>query len=777
MFFGVNMSKYEKYINNADQIYNISDESMIHDSLNYILKNYLEYIEYIRNKNDELPEKENLTVDEYPDEYKNLYYFIRNVFPNFLKEKIEYSSDLYMSGNENHFGNPPFVPWISINFNKKNTTGYYLTYLFKSDMTGVYLCLMLAAQQYSSNGRNIGVDKDNFNKLLAFFYENCEDELNFVLENFSDNISLKCKEQWKNSDCGRPTDYEYGTIFCKYYSTNKLPEENILKNNLYESLELYEFAKKYDIFNKIFDENYSFDLEKEAFYQNRILKDLFDADGENIESFKNNLINLEQNFNGFSKLLVSHRWTDGYLKHFYFDKENRTIKLYLMNKRVSNNYNDGFNIYVDINLNKFFLEFGLITNFQRLSSENCINHVFEFLKDYFKNDDFEFNVSDNKIIFKTIPISNLNQITLLNTYKTIINVYERVIPYYICLLFNQYILNNNFYPEKLENKNTALQLTKESVSEELSKNKIILDDEIIYEVCASLNAEKNIILNGAPGTGKTQLAKIVSDVAEKNFVNGYIITTATSDWSTFDTIGGLMPSKESNNLIFKEGKFLQAIRENKWLIIDEINRADIDKAFGQLFTILSGNDVIVELSYEDENNKPIKIKKWDEYYSNYDESNATYNIGKNWRIIGTMNYDDKDTLFDLSYAFMRRFKFIDVKCPSDIEFEKMMNSWYSDLKNDKMFEYKKNLMEIYNIEFEQKELGPALFKDMLEYINKRIEFSDEKDLILNESISSYIIPQLEGLNEPDLADMKVKLNGIVPLNKDVEKKIDKLSLN
>ena len=278
-------------------------------------------------------------------------------------------------------------------------------------------------------------------------------------------------------------------------------------------------------------------------------------------------------------------------------------------------------------------------------------------------------------------------------------------------------------------------------------NDFYISDKILNRICSSLNAGKHIILEGSCGTGKTDLALKFSNCSKKNkFIDGHILTTATSDWSTFDTIGGLIPN-EKGVLTFHRGKFLEAIASNKWLIIDEINRADIDKAFGQLFTVLSGYDV--ELPFKD-NGHTITIKLWDNAFSEYDEETATYYIGSNWRIIGTMNVDDKDNLFDLSYAFMRRFMFIEVDVPENAGYETLIRNWAGNLNEfylTKLFE----LVYINNY----KKIGPAIFKDMIDFMLVRDKLdSSDRNKVLAEAINSYIVPQLEGLSKDKITEIK-----------------------
>ena len=72
---------------------------------------------------------------------------------------------------------------------------------------------------------------------------------------------------------------------------------------------------------------------------------------------------------------------------------------------------------------------------------------------------------------------------------------------------------------------------------------------------------------------------------------GYLPTTATTEWTTFETIGGFQPTSEG--LIFRPGMFVDAIESGRWLVIDELNRSNFDRAFGQLFTVLSGQAVVL----------------------------------------------------------------------------------------------------------------------------------------------------------------------------------------
>lgn len=269
----------------------------------------------------------------------------------------------------------------------------------------------------------------------------------------------------------------------------------------------------------------------------------------------------------------------------------------------------------------------------------------------------------------------------------------------------------------------------------LIKTKLMISKDVLSQICANLKSGSHIIVTGPVGTGKTSLTEDVCRAAKENeFCDGYVLTTASSDWTTFDTIGGYMPT-EKGKLIFEEGKFLEAIRENKWLIIDEINRADIDKAFEQLFTVLSGQRV--ELPFKHSNGRTISIEPINEDGSYFDDYVAAYKVGKNWRILATMNIYDMNFLFEMSYAFMRRFALVYLDVPEN--FEDLIDQWCDKKKiSEKTKEKLKRLAKL-----EERKMGPAIIKDIVDYI----ECKGDGEREFAEAIVAYILPQLEGLEK------------------------------
>ena len=134
-----------------------------------------------------------------------------------------------------------------------------------------------------------------------------------------------------------------------------------------------------------------------------------------------------------------------------------------------------------------------------------------------------------------------------------------------------------------------------------------------------------------------------------------------------------------------------------------------------------------------------------------------------------MNVDDKDSLFDLSYAFMRRFMFIEVDLQEENAYKRLIRMWSNDLSE----EYLNKLLRVYDV-IKFRKLGPAIFKDMIEYIKFRDEISDDStDLILAEAISSYIVPQFEGLNRNKVGQIR-KLIGDIGLSSYLDEELEAL---
>lgn len=194
------------------------------------------------------------------------------------------------------------------------------------------------------------------------------------------------------------------------------------------------------------------------------------------------------------------------------------------------------------------------------------------------------------------------------------------------------------------------------------------NDDVLSEIVTGL-VKGNIILQGPPGTGKTTLAKIICEV----FNVDYDEATAISDWTTYDTIGGLQPDFDGKNEILtgKNGCIVESVlhccntvvkneyysgdKQASWLILDELNRCEIDKVFGELFTVFGSDSLSAQKS----------IRLWYEK----DENKKRIYIPNRYRVIGAMNNIDKNFVYDISQGLSRRFTFIEILPPEEEYFD------------------------------------------------------------------------------------------------------------
>lgn len=251
-------------------------------------------------------------------------------------------------------------------------------------------------------------------------------------------------------------------------------------------------------------------------------------------------------------------------------------------------------------------------------------------------------------------MANLNQIEQFNNGNIFPEEYSTT-----------YIATKHIVDKAISVPDEIIEKLKKKIDE---KGLYFGDEGILNDIVVGL-IKGNIILQGPPGTGKTTLAKIICEV----FNVEYDEATAISDWTTYDTIGGLQPDFDGKNEILsgKNGCIVESIlhccntvvkkehysgeKQASWLILDELNRCEIDKVFGELFTVFGSDSLSAQRS----------IRLWYEK----DENKKRIYIPNRYRIIGAMNNIDKNFVYDISQGLSRRFTFIEILPPEEEHFE------------------------------------------------------------------------------------------------------------
>ncbi|WP_003545502.1 AAA family ATPase [Desulfotomaculum nigrificans] len=167
-----------------------------------------------------------------------------------------------------------------------------------------------------------------------------------------------------------------------------------------------------------------------------------------------------------------------------------------------------------------------------------------------------------------------------------------------------------------------------------------------------LKNKKNIILQGAPGVGKTFAAKrLAFSMMGQKDTSRVMMVQFHQSYSYEDFIMGFRPSKDGFELT--PGPFYQFCKaaqdddeRDYFFIIDEINRGNVSKIFGELLMLIE------------------KEKRGEKLRLLY--SNELFSVPQNVYIIGMMNTADR-SLAIIDYALRRRFAFFELEPAFDSE--------------------------------------------------------------------------------------------------------------
>ena len=262
---------------------------------------------------------------------------------------------------------------------------------------------------------------------------------------------------------------------------------------------------------------------------------------------------------------------------------------------------------------------------------------------------------------------------------------------------------------------------------------------LLRQIALALTRGKHIIFYGPPGTGKSSIAREICESLGVEFA----MVTGTSDWSTFDTIGGYM-LEEDGSMRFSPGLFLRSLQDdgtpvNRWLIIDEINRADIDKTFGPMFSALAGDDVTLSHRIGGRQIEVIGNPR-----PKLSVLPSRFFIHPQWHILATMNTFDKSSLYEMSYAFMRRFSFISVQIPDDLDaaVPGLARVWGIEMDET----MRKRVTTLWKIINEYRRIGPAIVRDILFSVAETGDYTS--------AITMFVLPQFEGIEDRKMKRFK-----------------------
>lgn len=262
----------------------------------------------------------------------------------------------------------------------------------------------------------------------------------------------------------------------------------------------------------------------------------------------------------------------------------------------------------------------------------------------------------------------------------------------------------------------------------IPSGKVLVDARVEKMLRRCVERYSCILLVGPPGTGKGTLVRwlttlVAANPVEFGFAAGLdpdpMWRTPDESWSAFDLVGGLAPDEKAN-LVWSNGLLLNAIAEDRWLVLDETNRADLDKIMGPLLTWLSHQEVEIGRTTP-HGGSPIHIGWAVDSASSASIPDpqtgqpTRFLAGRDWRLLGTYNPQDAQRVFRMGQALSRRFVVIPVPALTPGQFESLLNEAYPNLSEDA----RDAIGALYSAHHSEPEtlLGPAVFLRLADYLD------------------------------------------------------------